>query len=116
MFTSRLGWVALVFGSVMACSSSNASDAGAPDAQTTRVAQGPACKEYLRCLASGAPEAVGPAVGAYGPESGCGATPRPLACANRRVPIRERGRAAVGEPTVEATVEATVVHRTRHTS
>jgi len=58
---------------LVACSSSpsTTTDAGASDAQSGRVAQGASCKEYLRCLASSAPEAVGPAVGAYGPESGC---------------------------------------------
>jgi hypothetical protein len=82
---SALPWVrpmnavrpTLVIGAIaalVACSSSSSSsttDAGSPAAQSGRVAQGASCKEYLRCLASSAPEAVGPAVGAYGPESGC---------------------------------------------
>ncbi|MFO0639328.1 MAG: hypothetical protein U0183_08945 [Polyangiaceae bacterium] len=76
MVVSRSVWVLAVVSVLVACSStstppSSETDAGAPDGQAGRVAQGPSCKEYLRCLASVAPEAVGPAVGAYGPESGC---------------------------------------------
>ncbi|MBL9112292.1 MAG: hypothetical protein JNM74_23600 [Myxococcales bacterium] len=76
MVVARSGWVLSVGFVLLACSStstppSSETDAAAPDGQAGRVAQGPSCKEYLRCLASVAPEAVGPAVGAYGPESGC---------------------------------------------
>lgn len=54
-----------------ACTSAVATDPTPANGQNGRVAQGTSCMEYLRCIAGSAPEVVGAAVGAYGPESGC---------------------------------------------
>lgn len=99
---------------LVACSSSpsTATDAGAPDAQGGRVAQGPSCKEYLRCLASSLPEAVGPAVGAYGPESGCWANAETAAlcegaCTDSREKVGCGGAADAGGDGGNAASDAT---------